>query len=46
MLHAEQLAPQLIHTDVFVRETIADLLRQARIGSSSPIVYAALWSRA
>jgi transcriptional regulator with XRE-family HTH domain len=30
LLHAEQLAPQLIHTDVFVRETVAGLLRQAR----------------
>jgi transcriptional regulator with XRE-family HTH domain len=30
LLHAEQLAPQLIRTDVFVRETVADLLRQAR----------------
>lgn len=28
--HAEQLAPQRIHHDVFVRETVADLLRQAR----------------
>ncbi|MGH3963967.1 MAG: helix-turn-helix domain-containing protein [Pseudonocardiaceae bacterium] len=30
LLHADQLAPQLIRTDVFVREAIADLLRQAR----------------
>ncbi|HEY6424441.1 MAG TPA: hypothetical protein VIY28_14580 [Pseudonocardiaceae bacterium] len=30
LLHAEQLAPQRIHADVFVREVIADLLRQAR----------------
>jgi len=30
LLHAEQLAPQLIYHDVFVREAIADLLRQAR----------------
>ena len=30
LLHAEQLAPQLIYHDVFARETIADLLRQAR----------------
>ena len=30
LLHAEQLAPQRIHHDVFVRETVADLLRQAR----------------
>ena len=30
LLHAEQLAPQLIHNDLFVRETVADLLRQAR----------------
>lgn len=29
LLHAEQLAPQRIYHDVFVRETIADLLRQA-----------------
>jgi len=30
LLHAEQLAPQLIYHDVFVREAVADLLRQAR----------------
>lgn len=30
LLHADQLAPQLIYHDVFVRETVADLLRQAR----------------
>ncbi len=30
LLHAEQLAPQLIYHDVFVREALADLLRQAR----------------
>jgi hypothetical protein len=30
LLHAEHLAPQLIHHDVLVRETVADLLRQAR----------------
>ncbi|MGH3882863.1 MAG: helix-turn-helix domain-containing protein [Pseudonocardiaceae bacterium] len=30
LLHAEQLAPQRIHHDLFVRETVADLLRQAR----------------
>jgi transcriptional regulator with XRE-family HTH domain len=30
LLHAEQLAPQRIHTDPIVRETVADLLRQAR----------------
>jgi hypothetical protein len=30
LLHAEQLAPQLIHNDPIVRETVADLLRQAR----------------
>jgi hypothetical protein len=30
LLHAEQLAPQRIRHDVFVREVIADLLRQAR----------------
>ncbi|MGH3884838.1 MAG: helix-turn-helix domain-containing protein [Pseudonocardiaceae bacterium] len=29
-LHAEQLAPQRIHHDVFVREAVAGLLRQAR----------------
>ncbi|MGH3832623.1 MAG: hypothetical protein ACRDRS_19655 [Pseudonocardiaceae bacterium] len=29
-LHAEQLAAQRIHHDVFIRETVADLLRQAR----------------
>ncbi|HEY6424438.1 MAG TPA: helix-turn-helix transcriptional regulator [Pseudonocardiaceae bacterium] len=30
LLHAEQLAPQLIRNDLFVRETVSDLLRQAR----------------
>ncbi|MGH4011061.1 MAG: helix-turn-helix domain-containing protein [Pseudonocardiaceae bacterium] len=30
LLHAEHLAPQRIHTDVIVRETVAGLLRQAR----------------
>jgi transcriptional regulator with XRE-family HTH domain len=30
LLHAEQLAPQLFYHDVFLREAIADLLRQAR----------------
>ncbi len=30
LLHADQLAPQLIYHDVFVREAVADLLRQAR----------------
>jgi transcriptional regulator with XRE-family HTH domain len=30
LLHADQLAPQLIRHDVFAREAVADLLRQAR----------------
>jgi hypothetical protein len=30
LLHAEQLAPQRIRNDAFVRETVAGLLRQAR----------------
>ena len=30
LLHAEQLAPQRIRHDVFVREMVAGLLRQAR----------------
>jgi transcriptional regulator with XRE-family HTH domain len=30
LLHAEQLAPQMIRHDVFVREAVAGLLRQAR----------------
>ncbi len=30
LLHAEQLAPQRIRHDVFVREMVADLLRQVR----------------
>ncbi|MGH3990922.1 MAG: helix-turn-helix domain-containing protein, partial [Pseudonocardiaceae bacterium] len=30
LLHAEQLAPQRIHTDLVVREVVAGLLRQAR----------------
>jgi transcriptional regulator with XRE-family HTH domain len=30
LLHAEQLAPQMIRRDVFVREVVASLLRRAR----------------
>jgi hypothetical protein len=30
LLHAESLAPQRIRHDVFVRETVAGLLRQIR----------------
>jgi transcriptional regulator with XRE-family HTH domain len=30
LIHAEQLAPQDIRNNPFVRETVADLLRQAR----------------
>ncbi|MGH4007548.1 MAG: helix-turn-helix domain-containing protein [Pseudonocardiaceae bacterium] len=30
LVHAEQLAPQRIRHDLFVRETVTDLLRQAR----------------
>ncbi len=30
LLHAEQLAPQRIRHDIFVREAIAHLLRQAQ----------------
>ncbi|MGH3781946.1 MAG: helix-turn-helix domain-containing protein, partial [Pseudonocardiaceae bacterium] len=30
LLHAEQLAPQRIHHDLFVREAVAGLLGQAR----------------
>ncbi|MGH3835253.1 MAG: helix-turn-helix domain-containing protein [Pseudonocardiaceae bacterium] len=30
LLHAEQLAPQWVRNDVFVREVVADLLRQTR----------------
>jgi transcriptional regulator with XRE-family HTH domain len=30
LMYAEQLAPQRIHHDLFVRETVAGLLRQAR----------------
>ncbi|MGH4011062.1 MAG: helix-turn-helix domain-containing protein [Pseudonocardiaceae bacterium] len=30
LVHAEHLAPQRIRTDVMVRETVADLLREAR----------------
>jgi hypothetical protein len=36
LMHAEQLAPQRIHHDVFVREAIADLLRQARRQAGGP----------
>ncbi|MGH3781954.1 MAG: helix-turn-helix domain-containing protein [Pseudonocardiaceae bacterium] len=36
LLHAEQLAPQRIRHDVFVREAIADLLRQARREAGGP----------
>jgi hypothetical protein len=30
LVRAEQIAPQRIHNDLFVRETVAGLLRQAR----------------
>jgi hypothetical protein len=30
LLHAEHLAPQLIHNDLFVSEAVSGLLRQAR----------------
>ncbi|MGH3754727.1 MAG: hypothetical protein ACRDRP_18925 [Pseudonocardiaceae bacterium] len=30
LLHAEQLAPQMIHKDLLVREAVSGLLRQAR----------------
>jgi len=30
LVHAEQLAPQWVHNDVFVREAVTGLLRQAR----------------
>lgn len=30
LLRAEQLCPQLIHNDLFVRDTVSNLLRQAR----------------
>ncbi len=30
LLHAEHLAPQRVHNDLLVRETVADLLRRAR----------------
>lgn len=36
LLHAEQLAPQRIRHDVFVREAVADLLRQARREAGGP----------
>ena len=29
LVHAEQMAPQRIHTDILVREVVAELLRQA-----------------
>jgi hypothetical protein len=29
-MRAEQLAPQRVHTDVFTREAVSDLLRRAR----------------
>jgi transcriptional regulator with XRE-family HTH domain len=43
LLHAEQLAPQRIRHDVFVREAIADLLRQARRAAGGPELRGLAW---
>ncbi|HKR52047.1 MAG TPA: hypothetical protein VJT72_21200 [Pseudonocardiaceae bacterium] len=43
LLHAEQLAPQLIYHDVFVRETLADLLRAARRGAGGRELRGLAW---
>lgn len=43
LLHADQLAPQLIYHDVFVRETVADLLRQARREAGGPQLRGLAW---
>ena len=42
LVHGEQLAPQRIHHDVFVREVIADLLRQVRRDAKSWLLLAGL----
>jgi transcriptional regulator with XRE-family HTH domain len=44
LLHAEQLAPQRIRHDVFVREAIADLLRQARREAGGRELRGLAWS--
>jgi transcriptional regulator with XRE-family HTH domain len=43
LLHAEQLAPQRIRADVFVREVVAGLLRQARRDAGGRELRALAW---
>jgi hypothetical protein len=43
LVHAEQLAPQRIRTDVFVREAVAGLLRQARRDAGSRELRGLAW---
>jgi hypothetical protein len=45
LLHAEQLAPRLIRTNIFVRETVADLLRQARRDAGGGELRGLAWRR-
>ncbi len=43
LLHAEQLAPHRIHTDMLVRETVAGLLRHARRDASGRELRGLAW---
>ncbi len=43
LLHAEQLAPQWVRNHVFVREVVADLLRQARRGAGGRELRGLAW---
>lgn len=43
LLHAEDLAPQRVHHDIFARETIADLMRQARREAGGPELRGLAW---
>jgi hypothetical protein len=45
LLYADQLAPQLIHHDVFAREAVADLLRQARREAGGRELRGLAWRR-
>jgi hypothetical protein len=43
LMHAEHLAPQRVRHDIFARETIADMLRQARREAGGPELRGLAW---
>lgn len=43
LMHAEDLAPQRVRHDIFARETISDLLRQARREAGGPELRGLAW---